>query len=182
MKQNNLISSLCMLITYEIFLLFCFFSSSQRQSKELASAAKEQVEAVNPGTNVSVSKDQFDSTVTSLNIVCSDVFPCFGLSLRLSAMHFAFIKVKYMFIGFLQAVTWFHLHQYTKSLSILAPLFQKIEPLDEVYLRFLTSLLSFVKSVLLALSSQVACRQLRFKSASCCWMLRWLVMMLSNFR
>lgn len=48
----------------------------QKQSEELASAAREQVEAVNSGTNVSVSKDQFDSTVTILNIVCSDVFPC----------------------------------------------------------------------------------------------------------
>uniref|UniRef100_A0A1J3J284 CCR4-NOT transcription complex subunit 10 n=1 Tax=Noccaea caerulescens TaxID=107243 RepID=A0A1J3J284_NOCCA len=72
-------------------------SSVKKQSKELASAAKEQVEAVNPGNNVFGSKDQFDSTVTSLNI----------------------------------AVTWYHLHQYTKSLSILVPLFQKIEPLDE---------------------------------------------------
>ncbi|KAL1210919.1 hypothetical protein V5N11_011273 [Cardamine amara subsp. amara] len=72
-------------------------NSVKKQSEELASAAKEQVEAANPGTNASVSKDQFDSTVTVLNI----------------------------------AVTWFHLHQYTKSLSILEPLFQNIEPLDE---------------------------------------------------
>ncbi|XP_019088764.1 PREDICTED: CCR4-NOT transcription complex subunit 10 isoform X2 [Camelina sativa] len=69
----------------------------KKQSEELASAAREQVEAVNPGTNVSVSKDQFDSTVTTLNI----------------------------------AVTWFHMHQYTKSSSILEPLFQNIGRLDE---------------------------------------------------
>ncbi|KAG2325325.1 hypothetical protein Bca52824_008053 [Brassica carinata] len=72
-------------------------NSVKKQSEELDLAAKEQVEAVNPGTNVNVSKDQFDSTVTNLNI----------------------------------AVTWFHLHQYTKCLSILDPLFKNIEPLDE---------------------------------------------------
>ncbi|KAG2307188.1 hypothetical protein Bca4012_083809 [Brassica carinata] len=69
----------------------------KKQSEELASASKEPLEAVNPGSNVSVSKDQFDSTVTTLNI----------------------------------AVTWFHLHQFTKCLSILDPLFLNIEPLDE---------------------------------------------------
>ncbi|CAN8232560.1 unnamed protein product [Cochlearia groenlandica] len=69
----------------------------KKQSEELSSAAKEQVEAVNHGTNVSVSKDQFDSTLTSLNI----------------------------------AVIWFHLHQYSKSLSILEPLFENMLPLDE---------------------------------------------------
>nr|VDD10932.1 unnamed protein product [Brassica oleracea] len=58
---------------------------------------KEPLEAVNPGSNVSVSKHQFDSTITTLNI----------------------------------AVTWFHLHQYAKCLSILDPLFLNIEPLDE---------------------------------------------------
>ncbi|CAN7135905.1 CCR4-NOT transcription complex subunit 10 isoform X1 [Brassica rapa] len=66
----------------------------KKQSEELA---KEPLEAVNPGSNVSVSKDLFDSTVTTLNI----------------------------------AVTWFHLHQYAKCLSILDPLFLNIEPLDE---------------------------------------------------
>lgn len=59
-----------------------------------------------------------------------------------------------MFIGLLQAVTWFHLHQYTKSLSILEPLFQNIEPLDEVCIHLF--LLYFVKSVLLALIRQLA--------------------------
>lgn len=49
----------------------------QKQSEELASAARDQVEAANPGTNASVSKDHFDSTVTTLNIVCSHVFPWF---------------------------------------------------------------------------------------------------------
>ncbi|KAF8084309.1 hypothetical protein N665_0725s0006 [Sinapis alba] len=71
-------------------------NSIKNLSEELDPAAK-QVEAANPGTNVNVSKDQFNSTVTNLNI----------------------------------AVTWFHLHQYTKSLSILDPLFKNIEPLDE---------------------------------------------------
>ncbi|CAG7906157.1 unnamed protein product [Brassica rapa] len=66
----------------------------KKQSEELA---KEPLEAVNPASNVSVSKDLFDSTVTTLNI----------------------------------AVTWFHLHQYAKCLSILDPLFLNIEPLDE---------------------------------------------------
>ncbi|EOA15462.1 hypothetical protein CARUB_v10004173mg [Capsella rubella] len=69
----------------------------KKQSEELASAAREQVEAVNPGTNASVSKYQYDTTLTILNI----------------------------------AVTWFHMHQYAKSSSILEPLFQNIEPLDE---------------------------------------------------
>lgn len=54
-------------MTYVLLLLIFF----QKQSEELDLAAKEQVEAVNPGTNVNVSKDQFDSTVTNLNIVCS---------------------------------------------------------------------------------------------------------------
>ncbi|KAL0773229.1 hypothetical protein Bca101_038380 [Brassica carinata] len=66
----------------------------KKQSEEFA---KEPLEAVNPGSNVSVSKHQFDSTITTLNI----------------------------------AVTWFHLHQYAKCLSILDPLFLNIEPLDE---------------------------------------------------
>ncbi|XP_006306789.2 CCR4-NOT transcription complex subunit 10 isoform X1 [Capsella rubella] len=69
----------------------------KNQSEELASSTKELVEEANPETNLYVSEDQLDSTVTILNI----------------------------------AVTWFHLHQYTKSLSILQPLFQNIEPLDE---------------------------------------------------
>ncbi|KAJ0234405.1 hypothetical protein HA466_0274330 [Hirschfeldia incana] len=70
----------------------------KKQSEEFASAAKEPPEAaVNPGSNVSVSKDQFDTTLTTLNI----------------------------------AVTWFHLHQFAKCLSILDPLFLDIEPLDE---------------------------------------------------
>ncbi|KAJ0255035.1 hypothetical protein HA466_0098550 [Hirschfeldia incana] len=72
-------------------------NSVKKQSEEIDLAAKELVEVVNPGSIVNVSKDQFDSTVTNLNI----------------------------------AVTWFHLHQYTKSLSILDPLFKNIEPLDE---------------------------------------------------
>ncbi|KAF8095035.1 hypothetical protein N665_0344s0004 [Sinapis alba] len=40
----------------------------KKLSEELASAAKEPLEAVNHGSNVSVSKDQFDSTLTTLNI------------------------------------------------------------------------------------------------------------------
>ncbi|ESQ44541.1 hypothetical protein EUTSA_v10003437mg [Eutrema salsugineum] len=90
-------------------------NSVKNQSEELASTAKEQVEAVNPGTNVCVSKDQFDSTVTILNI----------------------------------AVIWFHLHQYTKSLSILEPLFQNIEPLDETIA---------LQICFLLLDSALACR------------------------
>ncbi|CAH2079495.1 unnamed protein product, partial [Thlaspi arvense] len=90
-------------------------NSVKKQSEELACTVKEQVEAVNPGTNVCVSKDQFDSTVTSFNIVR---IPMIFL---VSAMPFAVVK----------AITWFHLHQYTKSLSILVPLFRNIEPLDE---------------------------------------------------
>ncbi|CAH8389756.1 unnamed protein product [Eruca vesicaria subsp. sativa] len=89
----------------EYFRNACFYSKKlledlntvKKQSEELASAAKEQMEAVNPGSSVSVSKDHFDSTLTTLNI----------------------------------AVTWFHLHQYTKCLSILYPLFLNIEPLEE---------------------------------------------------
>jgi len=69
----------------------------KKQSEQLSSAAKDQVEAANPGTNVSVSKDHFDRTVTTLNI----------------------------------AVTWFHLYHYSKSFSILEPLFQNIQRLDE---------------------------------------------------
>lgn len=37
-----------------------------------------------------------------------------------------------MFIALLQAVIWYHLHEYTKTLSILEPLYQNIEPLDQV--------------------------------------------------
>ncbi|KFK22360.1 hypothetical protein AALP_AAs57819U000100 [Arabis alpina] len=87
----------------------------KKQSEELAAAAKEQGEAATPGTNVSVSKDQFDSSVSILNM----------------------------------AVTWFHLHEYTKSLSILQPLYQNILRLDETIVHQICFLL---------LDSALACR------------------------
>ena len=72
--------------------LLLFFFFLQKQSEQLSSAAKDKVEAANPGTNVSVSKDHFDRTVTTLNIVCSDVFPWFFES-QLCHSHFSRLSI-----------------------------------------------------------------------------------------
>lgn len=94
-------------------------NSVKKRSEELASASGEQVEAVsNLGNKVilgskgnSTMAHQL-STANSSNIVYSDEFDT----------SVAILNV---------AVIWFHLHEYAKALSVLEPLYQNIEPIDE---------------------------------------------------
>ncbi|KAE7998931.1 hypothetical protein FH972_003424 [Carpinus fangiana] len=94
-------------------------NSVKKRSEELASASGEQVEAVsNLGNKVilgskgnSMMAHQL-STANSSSIVYTDEFDT----------SVAILNV---------AVIWFHLHEYSKALSVLEPLYQNIEPIDE---------------------------------------------------
>lgn len=78
-KRKKLFTLFMLIMSIRWFLLLFLFFLFQKQSEEFA---KEPLEAVNPGSNVSVSKHQFDSTITTLNIVCSQQYSsCFFLSL-----------------------------------------------------------------------------------------------------
>uniref|UniRef100_A0A5B6ZS72 Putative CCR4-NOT transcription complex subunit 10 n=1 Tax=Davidia involucrata TaxID=16924 RepID=A0A5B6ZS72_DAVIN len=91
----------------------------KKRSEELARASGEHVEAVsNPGNKAILGSKgtnsmahQF-SAANSSPIVFVDEFDTSVTLLNI-------------------AVIWFHLHEYSKALSILEPLYQKIEPIDE---------------------------------------------------
>lgn len=91
----------------------------KKRSEELASASGEQVEPVsNLGNKVilgskgsGVMAHQL-STANSTNIVYSDEFDTSVAILNM-------------------AIIWFNLHEYAKALSILEPLYQNIEPINE---------------------------------------------------
>ncbi|XP_035544355.1 CCR4-NOT transcription complex subunit 10-like isoform X2 [Juglans regia] len=89
-----------------------------KRIEELACASGEQVEAVSNllnkvtlGSKGSTMANQL-STTNSSNIVYTDEFDTSVAILNI-------------------AVIWFHLHEYTKALSVLEPLYQNIEPIDE---------------------------------------------------
>ncbi|XP_059432311.1 uncharacterized protein LOC132165670 isoform X2 [Corylus avellana] len=91
----------------------------KKRSEELASASGEQVEAVSNLGNKVISGFKGNSTMAhqlstanSSNIVYTDEFDT----------SVAILNV---------AVIWFHLHEYSKALSVLEPLYQNIEPIDE---------------------------------------------------
>ncbi|KAG4930127.1 hypothetical protein JHK82_047194 [Glycine max] len=90
----------------------------QRKNDELALASEEQGESVNnvgnkvlgsKGSNASV--HQF-SGANSTSTMYTDEFDSSVAMLNI-------------------AIVWFHLHDYVKTLSVLEPLFQNIEPIDE---------------------------------------------------
>ncbi|KAG2718835.1 hypothetical protein I3760_03G239200 [Carya illinoinensis] len=90
----------------------------KKRIEELACASGEQVEAVSNllnkvtlGSKGSTMANQL-STANSSNIVYTDEFDTSVAILNI-------------------AVIWFHLHEYTKALSVLEPLYQNIEPIDE---------------------------------------------------
>ncbi|KAF5482219.1 hypothetical protein F2P56_002808 [Juglans regia] len=90
----------------------------KKRIEELACASGEQVEAVSNllnkvtlGSKGSTMANQL-STTNSSNIVYTDEFDTSVAILNI-------------------AVIWFHLHEYTKALSVLEPLYQNIEPIDE---------------------------------------------------
>ncbi|GMI95163.1 hypothetical protein like AT5G35430 [Hibiscus trionum] len=83
----------------------------KKRSEELALASGEQVES---GSNVGnkVTSGSKGSGTNSASIIYTDEFGTSVASLNM-------------------AIIWFHLHEYAKALSILEPLYQNIEPIDE---------------------------------------------------
>ncbi|KAL1335084.1 hypothetical protein HN51_064044 [Arachis hypogaea] len=86
----------------------------KRKSDELALASGEQGESVNNVGNKVVlgSKSHQFSGANSTNTMYADEFDSSVAMLNI-------------------AMIWFHLHDYAKTLSVLEPLFQNIEPIDE---------------------------------------------------
>ncbi|XP_057968506.1 uncharacterized protein LOC131157997 [Malania oleifera] len=91
----------------------------KKRSEELARASGEQVEAVNNHGNKSISGSKGTNAVTqqfsaanSPSIDYTDEYDTSVATLN-------------------TAIIWFHLHEYAKALSILEPLYQNIEPIDE---------------------------------------------------
>ncbi|KAK8604761.1 hypothetical protein V6N13_082235 [Hibiscus sabdariffa] len=83
----------------------------KKRSEELALASGEQVES---GNNVGnkVTSGSKGSGTNGANIIYTDEFGTSVASLNMG-------------------IIWFHLHEYAKALSILEPLYQNIEPIDE---------------------------------------------------
>ncbi|XVF48044.1 hypothetical protein PTKIN_Ptkin03bG0158900 [Pterospermum kingtungense] len=91
----------------------------KKRSEELGHASREEVESgstvgnkVNSGSKGSGSTTHQFSASNSDIIVYTDEFDASVATLNI-------------------AVIWFHLHEYAKALSVLEPLYQKIEPIDE---------------------------------------------------
>ncbi|KAK7823311.1 ccr4-not transcription complex subunit 10, partial [Quercus suber] len=80
-----------------------------KRSEVLACASGEQVEAVSNLGNKVISGSKGSSAAS---IVYTDEFDTSVAILNI-------------------AVIWFHLHEYAKALSVLGPLYQNIEPIDE---------------------------------------------------
>ncbi|XVF34598.1 hypothetical protein REPUB_Repub18cG0072400 [Reevesia pubescens] len=92
----------------------------KKRSEELAHASGEQAES---GSNVgnkinSGSKGGGITASNSASIIYTDEFDTSVAALNI-------------------AVIWFHLHEYAKALSVLEPLYQNIEPIDEDVLNYL---------------------------------------------
>ncbi|KAL4654158.1 hypothetical protein ACB092_01G357900 [Castanea dentata] len=83
-----------------------------KRSEVLACASGEQVEAVSNLGNKVISGSKGSSAANSASIVYTDEFDTSVAILNI-------------------AVIWFHLHEYAKALSVLGPLYQNIEPIDE---------------------------------------------------
>ncbi|XP_022749644.1 CCR4-NOT transcription complex subunit 10-like isoform X3 [Durio zibethinus] len=91
----------------------------KKRSEKVAYASGEQVESGSNVGNKVTSGSKGSGTTThqfsasnSASIICSDEFDSSVAALNI-------------------AVIWFHLHEYAKALSVLEPLFQNIEPIDE---------------------------------------------------
>ncbi|KAI6681591.1 hypothetical protein NL676_035472 [Syzygium grande] len=91
----------------------------KRQSEELARASLEQVEVIGNAGNKAILGPKGSSTVAqqmnslnNANILYTDEFNSSVATFNI-------------------AVIWFHLHEYGKALSILEPLYNNIEPIDE---------------------------------------------------
>ncbi|XP_039066331.1 CCR4-NOT transcription complex subunit 10-like isoform X2 [Hibiscus syriacus] len=80
-------------------------------NEELALASGEQVESGSNGGN-KVTSGSKGSGTNSVSIIYTDEFDTSAASLNM-------------------AIIWFDLHEYAKALSILEPLYQNIEPIDE---------------------------------------------------
>lgn len=88
-------------------------NSVKKRSEELVCASGEQVEAVsNLGNKVILGSKGNNTAANSTSIVYMDEFDTSVATLN-------------------SAIVWFHLHEYSKALSVLEPLFQNIEPIDE---------------------------------------------------
>ncbi|XVF88327.1 hypothetical protein PTKIN_Ptkin19aG0041000 [Pterospermum kingtungense] len=95
-------------------------NSVKKRNEELANASGEQVESgSNVGNKVTsgskgsgTTTHQFAASSNSASIIYTDEFDTSVAALNI-------------------AVIWFHLHEYAKALSVLEPLFQNIEPIDE---------------------------------------------------
>ncbi|KAK8660909.1 hypothetical protein V6N13_051816 [Hibiscus sabdariffa] len=83
----------------------------KKRSEELALASREQVESGNNVGNKVTSGSKGIGT-NGASIIYTDEFGTSVASLNM-------------------AIIWFHLHEYAKALSILEPLYQNIEPIDE---------------------------------------------------
>ncbi|GKV00695.1 hypothetical protein SLEP1_g13344 [Rubroshorea leprosula] len=90
----------------------------KKRSEELACVAGEQVESVGPVGNKGILSSKgggnlaHQFSVNSRSIIYMDEYDS----------SFATLNI---------AVIWFHLHEYAKALSVLEPLYQNIEPIDE---------------------------------------------------
>lgn len=91
----------------------------KKRNEELAHASGEQVEAVSNLGNKVILGSKGSSTIAhqlsaanSASIVYTDEFDASVAMLNI-------------------AVIWFHLHEYAKALSVLEPLYQNIQPIDE---------------------------------------------------
>jgi hypothetical protein len=77
--------------------------------------------------------DEFESFVAALNIVCS-FWSSYSFHLILEIVVliifviWIYFLIWFLFFQSLQAIIWFHLHDYAKTVSVLEPLFQKIDP------------------------------------------------------
>ncbi|XP_050205088.1 uncharacterized protein LOC126655122 isoform X2 [Mercurialis annua] len=90
-----------------------------KKSEQLAQASREQVEATNTSGNKVTQASKVSGATTlqfsaenGAGLVYTDEFDPAVATLNI-------------------AITWFHLHEYTKALSVLEPLYHNIEPIDE---------------------------------------------------
>ncbi|KAK6941696.1 hypothetical protein RJ641_027073 [Dillenia turbinata] len=85
----------------------------KKQSEELAGASGENLEAsANTGNKITLGSKSTNISQNFSSLVYTDEFDTSVTILNM-------------------AIIWFHLHEYAKALSILEPLYQNIEPIDE---------------------------------------------------
>ncbi|KNA12064.1 hypothetical protein SOVF_129300 [Spinacia oleracea] len=84
----------------------------KRKSEDLARASREQTDAASQASNKAISGAKGTNNLANTSTVFTDEFDASVAALNI-------------------ATVLFHLHEYSKALSVLEPLFQNIEPIDE---------------------------------------------------